>query len=86
MLRSFMITLVMVYHSKPLGFSRVCVCVKGSRPSLVLQASPLCVRHPPRQPPHRESNFESHLVHEELRVSKKKPALEWAAESEKLES
>lgn len=79
-----MIALVMVYHSKPLDFSHVFVW-KGSRLSLVLEASPLCVR-PPETASSQRKQLRIHLVHEELRVSKKKPALEWAAESEKLES
>ena len=79
-----MIALVTVYHGKPLGFSRVLVW-KGLTPSLVLEASPLCVRPPKTASPPRKQ-LRIHLVHEELRVSKKEPALEWAAESEGLES
>lgn len=79
-----MIALVTVYHGKPLGFSRVLVW-KGLRPSLVLEASPLCVRPPKTASPPRKQ-LRIHLVREELRVSKKEPALEWAAESEGLES
>lgn len=64
-----MIALVMVYHSKPLDFSRVFVW-KGSRLSLVLEASPLCVR-PPETASSQRKQLRIYLVHEELRVSKK---------------